>query len=274
MKNPLDKTVRIPVRIVNGKVKYFYGGDLPDIKNISIGELIIPNYAVKDQRYLELAQMESTIELFPRKSSLMIGVNKNKVPDALNKYVHIENTHTLIEEVFVEVELWEPLYLQLRGSKKSVLCDVDCFIPSLKKEAKSLNNAYTIISTSFEPHRRSHTGNIFDKCYYLVGKEWYPLENLRQKHESEFEEKFFLDYKVFQLNPSPVIEEKDRQISLFDMHDQELIKSIINMMRQNQAMTGLEIKEFFKKQENHQLKDWVETLNYLLDKEIFLEKEE
>lgn len=273
MINQLDRTVRIPVRIVKGEVRYFYGGDLPDL-DYAIGELIIPQFAVKDHKFIELAQMETTVELFPPNSILMIAVNADNITETLRDNVHSLRTVIWTNESFVKVRLLESLYLQLRGSKKSVLRDVNCYIPSIKKEAKSLNNAYTLISEEFEPHRRSHAGNIFSKCYYQNDDLWYPLENLRQKHEAEFEEVFFLDYKVFFLNPIPPPERKDNQLSLFDMHDENLVQSMIIEMGQNQCMTGLEIKQFFKEQKNHQLKDWVVTINYLLDEGILLEKKE
>ena len=53
----LSKTVKIPVRIVNGKVNYFYGGELPSINNGAIGDLIIQEYDVRDKdfwQYLNL----------------------------------------------------------------------------------------------------------------------------------------------------------------------------------------------------------------------------
>lgn len=52
------KTVKIPVRIVNGQVKYFYGGNLPKIKDGIIGELILPEYGIVDDLFLEISQMK------------------------------------------------------------------------------------------------------------------------------------------------------------------------------------------------------------------------
>jgi hypothetical protein len=124
MINQLDRTVRIPVRIVKGEVRYFYGGDLPDL-DYTIGELIIPQFAVKDHKFIELAQMETTVELFPPNSILMIAVNANNIPETLRDNVH--SLRTVIwtnESSFVKVRLLESLYLQLRGSKKSVLRNV------------------------------------------------------------------------------------------------------------------------------------------------------
>ena len=46
--------------------------------------------------------------------------------------------------------------------------------------AESLNPAFTMLSESYEPWRKSHTGNIYDRIYYQEknGK-WYPLNVLR-----------------------------------------------------------------------------------------------
>lgn len=260
MINQLDRTVKIPVRIVKGEVKYFYGGNLPDL-DYTFGELIIPQFAVKDHKFIELAQMETTVELFPPNSILMIAVNADNIPETLRDNVHSLRTVIWTNESFVKVRLLESLYLQLRGSKKSVLRDVNCYILSIKKEAKSLNNAYTLISEEFEPHRRSHAGNIFSKCYYQNDDLWYPLENKRQIQESLFEEKFFLDYRIYELNPSCPVMKKG-----YDIWEENLIKE----MKRKEFMTGFEIKEFF----GHNLKTCVDVLNNLLDKRIFLQKKE
>lgn len=260
MYNSLDRTVKIPIRIVNGKVKYFYGGDLPDL-DYTFGELIIPQSAVKDHKFIELAQMETTVELFPPNSILMIGVNRDNIPENLRNNVSSIRTAIWTNEVFVKVKLLETLFLQLRGSKKSILSDVKCYIPNINKYASSLNNAYTLISEKYEPHRRSHAGNIFGKCYYRKGDFWHQLENKRQEQESVFEEKFFLDYRLYKLNPNPPVINKG-----YDIWEESLIKE----MKQKESMTGSEIKEFFE----YNLRTCVDVINNLLDKGIFLQKKE
>lgn len=117
----------------------------------------------------------------------MIAVNKDNFPDEYQEFTEDITTSDLPNNnVFVKVVLLEPLRLLCRGSKKAILMETKCKILSLNKEASSINNAYTLISEQFEP-RRSHTGNVFTKCYYQKQSIWFPLEDLRQAEEVNFE---------------------------------------------------------------------------------------
>ncbi|QTA88378.1 hypothetical protein [Desulfonema magnum] len=40
--DPFKKTVKIPVKVVNGELKFFYGGDLPKLEDGTVGDLIVP----------------------------------------------------------------------------------------------------------------------------------------------------------------------------------------------------------------------------------------
>ena len=52
--DPYKKTVQIPVRLVEGKLRFFYGGPIPSISDGAIGELVVPEYAVKNEYKLNL----------------------------------------------------------------------------------------------------------------------------------------------------------------------------------------------------------------------------
>jgi len=47
----------------------------------------------------------------------------------------------------------------------------------------SINHAYTLIATYFEPHRRASTGNVFDKVFYQRSEDgkWVSLRTLRDE---------------------------------------------------------------------------------------------
>ncbi len=53
----------------------------------------------------------------------------------------------------------------------------------------SVNQAYTLISTHFEPQRRSHTGNIFNCVYYREEplNTWQSLRHLRDQLQADHE---------------------------------------------------------------------------------------
>jgi hypothetical protein len=65
----------------------------------------------------------------------------------------------------------------------------------LKETRESVNETYTRISEVYEPHRRSHTGNVFQKVLYLrktvgIREIWSPLEVLRLELEATLEQRF------------------------------------------------------------------------------------
>ena len=66
-------------------------------------------------------------------------------------------------------------------------------IPFLKKEAISLNHAYSILSEAFEKSRRAHSGNVFNKIYYKRNDRWNPLDILRKTFEGMEEARFFIN---------------------------------------------------------------------------------
>ncbi|MBX3295771.1 MAG: hypothetical protein KF762_08670, partial [Acidobacteria bacterium] len=62
--DPLKKTVNIPIRIVDGQVRYFYGGELPKLKNV-VGDLVIPAFALLDPEQAEDLSHEDVSEMLP-----------------------------------------------------------------------------------------------------------------------------------------------------------------------------------------------------------------
>lgn len=126
-------------------------------------------------------------------------MSSTKIPDRLKKAAYSidtllngkvdQVTGSLIQNtLFVEVNLQEPLSLQLRGTKHGRLKPVKCSIPSLSKEADSLNQAFYLISSDFEPGRKSHVGNAFQQFWIInPGKQPFHLEELRMENEAKKE---------------------------------------------------------------------------------------
>lgn len=270
--NGEEKTVKIPIRIVNGSIKYFYGGELPQIIDGAIGELVLQENALYDDRFIKIAQMENEVQILPKGSIIMVGVDSSQTPEILRP--HLRNLTLARTSLsygmatnndFVEVRLKEPLKLLLRGSKKSSLKSVRCFIECLKKEAESLNDAYSKISTDFEPQRRSHTGNAFQKCWYNHNNEWLPIEALREQFESKYEEKLFLDYKIFEL-------EHDKMHCNNDIEGNECM--IIDAMLENGGrLTGTEIKNILKQDKQEYIDIIISLIRKGIIKEVENEKE-
>ena len=97
---------------------------------------------------------------------------------------------------FVQVTIGEPtklqvkalgdetggLWLILEGPKAVGLRSTQILLPSGVSEDPviSLNHAFTKLSEIFEPWRKSHTGNVYQRFLYLEkDSRWYPLELLR-----------------------------------------------------------------------------------------------
>jgi hypothetical protein len=180
-------------------LQFFYGGHLPEFREGTIIDLTVPRHAIKDQRFIEILESEESKEIFQKGDKLYAAVSSAKIPDRLKQAAYsmdillnrkvdqvigslIQNT------LFVEVVLQEPLSLQLRGTKHGRLKPVKCSIPSLSKEADSLNQAFYLISSEFELGRKSHVGNAF-KQFWIInpGKQPFPLEELRMENETKKE---------------------------------------------------------------------------------------
>ena len=171
--------IEIPVVVKNGKVEYLHGV-LPKLKEETIGRLFIPDHGFQNPKDVEQFLLTGKVELLPAKTPLRAPM-KLRLGSALGDVRD--------EEIILE----EPLELTFRGTKKPVLKDCRCTLPSLKAKARSLNEAYTKLSEKYEPHRRGHGGNVFQKVFYLPPGQhnWQPLEELRQAKQNEFQEKLF-----------------------------------------------------------------------------------
>lgn len=190
--DPIKKTVKIPIRIVDGQVRYLYGGELPKLKNV-VGDLVIPAFALLDREKAEELSQEDVSEMLPAGSELMINVrvdtySKGVLTGLRNPYLDLPGMAP--KEGFVKVRLEEPLRLWHRGTKLSQLNPCKAFIVDLNEKATSLNHAYTIASKKFETKRTSNTGNVFKHVYYKGKHGWEPLEWLRERLDAKFEQRY------------------------------------------------------------------------------------
>ena len=55
---------------------------------------------------------------------------------------------------------------------------------TVKAQAKSLNQAYTVVSRRLEPQRRGYGGRAYDHVAWRNGSQWVPLETIRCAVES------------------------------------------------------------------------------------------
>ena len=183
-----EKTVRIPVRIcADGRIEYFYGGDLPGILDGTTGDLVVPEWSLTDQREVTRLQQEHVVEILPSGSVVMFAVDGNKTPAKLREHLKDAERVDMKKSHAVALTLGEPLRLRLRGTKYATLEGVNCWIPSLRLKAGSLNHAYRLVSERFEPSRISHSGNVFKLGYCKPGDRWISLDVLRDSATARFE---------------------------------------------------------------------------------------
>ena len=81
--------------------------------------------------------------------------------------------------------------LRIEGLQPKSLISGAILIPTQDEPADSLNHAFTLLSETYEPWRKSHTGNVYRQVLYQEknGK-WYPLDILRKATEAKDEHQF------------------------------------------------------------------------------------
>src|SRR4051794_9503391 len=82
--DPFKKTVKIPVRIVDGKAEYFYGGPFPKLRDV-IGDIVVPAFSLLEKPFLEDFSDTEISELLPADTRLMVNVWAEKEVEGLCK---------------------------------------------------------------------------------------------------------------------------------------------------------------------------------------------
>jgi hypothetical protein len=186
--HPDEKTVRVPIRVVGGKIEYLRGGSLPTLCDATFGELVLPASAIKLPAVREKLLAESVVPLVEASAHLLVRISSKSIPHPLSRHVRNVRLEKLGQTMCVDITLRETLSIRWRGSKLAALEPVKCNIPALPgKDAESLNHAYRLVSEAFEPHRRSHSANVFHEIFVQRGTGWLPLEALRSEAEEGFE---------------------------------------------------------------------------------------
>jgi hypothetical protein len=192
------KTIKIKVVIENGQIMPV---DL-DLKfrDRVQGELTLPADAVVEEKLRSILTGKIRTEILPRDTLLLAVMYPIRASDsdpsrvvspdllyrAYDPRQHGERIYST-DGILVPLIIREPLLLELRGGVKDARLEFcRCEIPALNIEARSVNHAYSLISLAYEPHRISHSGNVFNKIYFLNGqtRTWEKLDELRYVQES------------------------------------------------------------------------------------------
>jgi hypothetical protein len=180
------RTVRLLVKITDGIVTMADGTPLPKINSDARGELVLFSvYSLVDEKDRAFYAAEHEVSFLPKGTSLWARVNNDPVGKNLEKFRTVRHTKLKEPYNFVQFILDSDLKLIRKPGKNAVLTRCNCTIPAIEGTAGSINEAYTKISTAFEPKRRSHTGNVFQCVFVEDGDKLAPLEDKRMKAENE-----------------------------------------------------------------------------------------
>jgi hypothetical protein len=103
--DPYKKTVRLPVKVVDGELKLFYGGVLPIINNGAIGKLIIPEFCITDDYRLSLISKEAKKVFLPEGTALMARLSP-KSNDPTKKFLKRMKVFPPINGLFSEISTY------------------------------------------------------------------------------------------------------------------------------------------------------------------------
>jgi hypothetical protein len=207
-KGPVGRRVRIPVRLVEGKWEFLFGGEVP-VKNGTGAELVVNRSSIADPSFLEKLNFKEAHKVLDENSCLLVELNdKYGYPPAEIVRKHLKRREELEDDVMTEtidpktyfVEVWigaanenqqkrldttsGGLWMVTQGFDSIGLESTTIRLPDgvTPNPVRSLNHAYTRLSELIERWRISHTGNIYKHVLYKEkNNKWYPLELLRNR---------------------------------------------------------------------------------------------
>ena len=207
MSRQYEKTVRIPVRVKDGRLEFYYDFPMPELHEGAVGEVVFDDWVLKDPLWKAPLNQEKTVLIADAKTPIAFGMQMDKVPDELYSWrltkafinpewekssqgIYKDEPCTWDNKWWVLGYLRSPLSLTLRGERTARLSGGSCWIPALRSrklphKAISPNQALTFVSQTFEPNRQSFTGNVFRSGLIFWRERWQPFSEVRRTLESE-----------------------------------------------------------------------------------------
>lgn len=199
------KTLRIPIKCVDGQWELLYGGAVK-VKNHSLAELLISGSRISDPALLGALTKKRLVRILDEGVELRVALTIQP-PLAPELTKHLVPTDEMREALmtsklsvnsrFVRVNLGGPtesqikagektggLWLALEGMEPRELKSSTVKLPEIPDidPAISLNHAFTVLSKLFEPWRKANTGSIYERVFYQEANgKWFPLKDLRAK---------------------------------------------------------------------------------------------
>jgi hypothetical protein len=181
-KQQYEKRLRIALRSTGEGFTLLDGSPPPAIVKGTVCELVVRPEALQNPDDRNRFVRDEIIPILSKETPVLLGVSPHSVGNskALGLICSPQQIGVRTEYWLVEIRLLEDLRIRIRGDQEAKLEPCTCVIPALKREATSVNHAFTIISEAYETERLSHTGNVFQRAYTPVGpKRWQTLDDLR-----------------------------------------------------------------------------------------------
>lgn len=178
-KERYEKRLRIGVRFDGSSFVLLDGKALPALAKDSMAEILLAPESIEDATVRANLSRQKNTPFLKEGTLVLVGVSPLMIENRSAKDL-IQDHSILSPYLFIEVRLEADLWLLVRGDQEARLSTSPCRIPSLKKEAKSLNHAFTLISEAYETKRRWHSGNVFERAFAQDGLgNWQSLDELR-----------------------------------------------------------------------------------------------
>jgi len=187
-----NRNLAIPAIVVDGKIQFKYGGELPPLKDGSVVDICTAPSSIDDPNVIKLLLEEVVDIIFCTGTTLYVEVTveDKELPEAGDKLEWGWPALNVRNKIYVPIELKQDLRMSQKGFKKGELLPCRCHIPEIPDEdARSINQAYYLISRKFESYRKSHAGNVFEKVFFEFSSDLKPLEHARKEFMSKNEER-------------------------------------------------------------------------------------
>jgi hypothetical protein len=222
MKKPYSKKLRLPMRFVDGKWEMEFGGQVP-VAHGTTAEILVEVSSITEKGFADKLLAQSAIPIFEPGVTLRAYVapkdckgltedqKKLLIPASDMKLAPgLLDSWSTGGVSFIDVQIGKAtekqaeslefrnggLWLIVEGFNPSDLRSSTIDLPPCVSDepAISLNHAFTILSEVFEPWRKSHTGNVYQRFFYEEADGlWYPLELLRDAKLAQKEQEVAFD---------------------------------------------------------------------------------
>ncbi|MDZ7852320.1 MAG: hypothetical protein U5L98_06640 [Halomonas sp.] len=202
--------VKIPARKVDGVWEFFYGGDIP-VRDGAYAEIVVNKNSITDKNFIYNLKKKSFHKFLDEEAEILVALtvknmqslDKNDADILISpKNINVDRSERFSnfsfsnETKFIKIVVGGPskkskaknekseggIWLQVEGMEPQGVTASTLILPDgvTDKEVDSLNYAFTLLSNKYEPWRKSHTGNIYDRMFYKEENGvWYPLNVLR-----------------------------------------------------------------------------------------------